>query len=92
LIRQLGMFVDTVQARFHRLEALLAMHPGPSPSDPLESRVDYFIVENVPISHVDGQFFCAVLCWLDPTFASYMPNAHQLRRSSWDELWPFVNP
>jgi hypothetical protein len=49
-------------------------------------------MENVPISHVDRQFFHAVLCGLDPIVASHMPNAHQLRRSYWDELWRFANP
>jgi hypothetical protein len=55
------------------------MRPGPSPSDLLETLVDYFVMENLPISHVDGSFFRAGLCRMDPTVAIHRPNAHQLR-------------
>jgi hypothetical protein len=79
LIRQLDLCVSTVQARFDRLEALLGMHPGPSPSDLLETLVDYFIMENVPIPTVDGEDFPAVLCRREPTIASHILNGHQFR-------------
>jgi hypothetical protein len=92
LIRRLGFFVSAVHVRFDRFEALLGMRPGPPPSDLLESPVDYFIMENMPISYVNEQFFRAVRCRLDPTVAGHMPNAHQVRRSYWDELWHFANP
>jgi hypothetical protein len=79
LIRQLCLFVSPVQARYDRFEALLGMRPGPSPSNLLDTLVNYFVMENVPISRVDRQFFSAALCRLDPTGASHMSNAHQLR-------------
>jgi hypothetical protein len=81
LIHQLGLFVRTIQGGFDPLQGLLGMRPGPSPSDLLESLVDYFVMENVPISLVDGQFFRSVLCQLDPPVANHMPNTHQLRPS-----------
>jgi predicted acylesterase/phospholipase RssA len=68
------------------------MRPVPSPSDLLETLVDYLIIENVPISHVDGQFFRIVLCRLDPTVGSHLPIADELRRPYCDELSPFVSP
>jgi hypothetical protein len=79
LVHQLGLFVSTIQARLDRLEALLGMRSGLFPSDLLETLVDYFVMENVPISHVDEQFFWAVPYRLDPTVASHMPNEHQMR-------------
>jgi hypothetical protein len=81
LIRQLGLFVSTAHARFDRLEALFGTRPGPSPSDLFETLVDHFVMENVPISHVDAWFLRVLLCRLDPTVASHMPNAHQFREA-----------
>jgi hypothetical protein len=78
LIRQLGMLAHTVQVRFNRLDALLGMRPGPSSPDLLETLVDYFIMENVPISHIDAHFFRAAPYGLDPTVANHMLNPHQL--------------
>jgi hypothetical protein len=67
-----------MQARFDRLEALLKMRSSPSPSDLLETLVDYFVMENVPISRVDGQFFMPCLR-AGPDGRQPYANARQLR-------------
>jgi hypothetical protein len=77
LIRELGWFVRTVQVQYGRLEALLAVRLGASPSDLFQTLVDYFIMDNVPILHLYGQFFPALLCRLHQTVASRTPDSHQ---------------
>jgi hypothetical protein len=55
------------------------MRFGWSSSDLLDALVDSFVMENLPISHFDWQFFRAGLCRLDPMVTNHMPNVHQLR-------------
>jgi hypothetical protein len=79
MTHEVRTLTQTVNDRFDNLEQLLALRSGISPDELLESLVDFFVADNIPISILDTPPYRALLCRLVPAIAWFLPRSHNLR-------------